>query len=204
PLTDRELTLVIEALLRKAPSKSPLVWSGIMDVIGSIKIPYVSRRTTSLLLRALGEGSDEEAAVASLILIRSGAIERDGWKLLVERVGDLLTSGSERLIDAGLKASVRLTKLPMVFPMDSVIKSVLPALKRLLSSCSDQFIKVKAIDAFDRLREMVIRYYRLHPREAQRVAEELMNLGLVEEAYLIFSSAGALPGRFSYGNRTAL
>ncbi|WP_297499134.1 hypothetical protein, partial [Thermococcus sp.] len=42
PLTDRELTLVIEALLRKAPSKSPLVWSGIMDVIGSIKIPYVS------------------------------------------------------------------------------------------------------------------------------------------------------------------
>ncbi|WP_297506191.1 hypothetical protein [Thermococcus sp.] len=204
PLTDRRLAPIIEVILKKSTSKSPRVWSSIMEVIESIKIPYVSKRTTSLLLRALRDGTAEEIAVASLVLIRSGAVERNDWKLLVERIADLINSNSERLIDAGLTASIRLTKLPVVFPMDAVIKAVLPALRRLLSSCSDQFIKVKAIDAFDRLREMVTRYYRLHPREAQRVAEELARLGLVEEAYLVSSSAGTFTGEFFYGNRTAL
>jgi hypothetical protein len=90
--------------------------------------------------------------------------------------------------------------------MDVLIKELLPALRRLIMDCGDQLLKVRAVEAFDRLRETLVRYYRVRPREAQRVVEELMRLGLVEEAYIISSAIGTIPASpwEAYGNRGRL
>jgi len=202
-LTDRKLTLVFEAMLEKSSSGNPFVWEGIMGVVENVKPPYIFTKSTEFLLDVLRGGSAEGVAVASLILVKWGCLSREEWRLLVEKIADLVDSGTERLIDIGLKSAAILVELPPVFPMDSVVKRLLPALRRLVFSNRDRILRAKALDALDGLREMVIRYYRLHPCEAQKTAEELLDLGLVDEAYLITSTLiSLLPADSTYRRET--
>ena len=186
-LPDSKLASVLEAVVRRSPSPNPLVWEGVIGVVENVKLPYVSPNSTRFLLSVLRSGSAEEVAVASLILVKWAGLGRDEWHLLIERIADLVNSKDVKLADAGLTAALMLTKLPPVFPMEPVVKSLLPSLRRLMFSHRDQFLKVKAVEALDGLQEIVTKYYRLHPRDAQKTAEELLRLGLVEEAHLITS-----------------
>jgi len=201
PLSDEKLSRVISALLSRARRPSPATWEELLTVADTLRMPYVSDKSTSRLTSAAFFGSPEEAAVASLILLNSGAVPKGDWGRLVERISELLASNDPLLVEAGLKAVDSLTKLPPVFPMGVAVRSLVPTLRKLISTTDDHFIKVRAIEAYDKMRDTVVRYYRVRPDEARKTAEELLNLGLIEEAYMITSAAGFLPGLgFSQGN----
>jgi len=194
PLGDRETSKVIATLLRRARRPNGTLWEGLMLTASTVRIPYVSDESTKLLTNALRSGAPEEAAVASIILLNSGAVTRDEWGRLVERISELLGSGDPLLVEAGLRAVDLLAKLPPVFPMDVAVKTLMPTLRKLIASSKDQLFKMRAIESFDRIKDTVVRYYRVRPEEARKTAGELLSLGLIEEAYMISSAAGFLPG----------
>ena len=201
PLGDDKTSRVISTILRRAHSPSPPMWEELLTVATTLRIPYVSEKSTAELTGAAFFGAPEEAAVAALILLSSGAVKREEWGKLVERISEFLGSNDPLLVEAGLRAVDSLTKLPPVFPMGVAVKTIVPTLRKLISSIDDQFVKMKAIDAFDRMRDTVVRYYRVRPDEARKTAEELLSLGLIEEAYMITSAAGFLPSLgLSQGN----
>ena len=200
PLNGEKLSKLVRVLLLTAKTHNGLVWDGLLSAVENIRAPCMSDEVAEFLLEKVRNGSYEEAAIASLILLNSGAVERHGWKSVVERVGEIISTGDPELIEAGLHAAMKLTKLPTVFPMDVVMKSLIPSLRRFISTCNDPIRKQTAIEVFDRLRDMVVRYYRVRPREAQRIAEELSRLGLLEEAYLIASNVASVGGLVSLWN----
>lgn len=190
PLGDDETSRVISTILKRSRNPSPTIWEELLKIATTLRIPYVSGKSTAKLTRAAFSGTPEEAVMASLILLSSGAVKREEWGKLVERISEIIGSNDPLLVEAGLEAVKYLTKLPPVFPIGVAIKTIVPTLRKIISFTDDQFIKMKAIDAFDRMRDTIVRYYRVRPDEARKTAEELLRLGLIEEAYMITSATG--------------
>lgn len=190
PLSGARLLKLVRALMPLSETKNFLLWDGILKVVDNVMAPYIDNETAEELRNILQKGTRREAIIVAEILLETGAIDKNHWTVIVENVAEALLSGEPVLVDAGLVASVKISKLPPVYPMDTLIKELFPALRKLIADCNDQIRKARTIEAFDRLRETLVRYYRVRPREAQRAAEELMSLGLVDEALLISSAAG--------------
>ncbi|WP_297555804.1 hypothetical protein [Thermococcus sp.] len=206
PLNGSRLLKLVKALTNLADTKSPLVWDELLNVVDSVMASYVDDNVAQELKEILNKGTASEAVIVAMILLEIGAIDKDCWTTLVERIASALLSGEPRLVDAGLVASLKISKLPPVYPMDVLIKELLPALRKAMLNCDDHIRKAKAIEVFDKLRETLVRYYRFRPKEAQRVVEELLSIGLVDEAYLISSAIGTIPTSpwEFYGNRGKL
>ncbi|AIU69635.1 hypothetical protein TEU_04380 [Thermococcus eurythermalis] len=190
PLSGARLLKLVRALMPLSETENVLIWDGILKVVDNVMAPYIDNETAEELRNILQRGTRREAIIVAEILLETGAIDKNHWTVIVENVAEALLSGEPVLVDAGLVASVKISKLPPVYPMDILIKELFPALRKLIADCNDQIRKARTIEAFDRLRETLVRYYRVRPREAQRAAEELMSLGLVDEALLISSAAG--------------
>jgi len=193
PLDSSRLLKLVRAITSLADTKNEVVWDELLRVVDSIMAPYIDDGVAGELRRLLQEGTVSEAIIVAMVLLETGAIDRNCWITLVERIAGALLSGEPRLIDAGLVASTKISKLPPVYQMDVLIKELLPALRKTILECDDQIRKARAIEVFDRLRETIVRYYRVRPRKAQRVVEELMRMGLVDEAYMISSAVGTIP-----------
>jgi len=206
PLSGARLLKLVRALTGLAETKNEAVWEELLRVVDSVMAPYVDDNVANELKELLTSGTAGEAIIVAMILLETGAIDNDRWVTLVERVAGALLSGEHRLVDAGLVASTKISKLPPVYSMDVLIKELIPALRKTLLDCDDPMRKAGAAEVFDRLRETLVRYYRVRPREAQRVVEELMHLGLIDEAYMISSAIGTIPMSpwNSYGNRGKL
>lgn len=190
PLSGARLLKLVRALMPLSETENVLIWDGILKVVDNVMAPYIDNETAEDLRNILQRGTRREAIIVAEILLETGAIDKNHWTVIVENVAEALLSGEPVLVDAGLVASVKISKLPPVYPMNILIKELFPALRKLIADCNDQIRKARTIEAFDRLRETLVRYYRVRPREAQRAAEELMSLGLVDEALLISSAAG--------------
>jgi hypothetical protein len=206
PLSSSRLLQLVRAITRLSETKNAVVWDELLNVVDNVMAPYIDDEVASELRALLKDGTAGEAIIVAMVLLETGAIDKDWWITLVQRVAGTLLSGEQRLVDAGLIASMKISKLPPVYPMDVLIKELLPALRKMIVDCDDQIRKARAVEVFDRLRETLVRYYRVRPREAQRVIEELMRLGLVDEAYMISSAIGTIPVSSweSYGNRGKL
>ncbi|MEO2152451.1 MAG: hypothetical protein ABGW50_07330 [Thermococcus sp.] len=206
PLNGARLLKLVRAITGLAETKNAVVWDELLNVVDNIMAPYIDDGVASELKTLLKSGTAGEAIIVAMVLLETGAIDKDCWVTLVERVAGALLSGEPRLVDAGLVASMKISKLPPVYSMDVLIKELLPALRKTIVDCNDQIRKARAVEVFDRLRETLVRYYRVRPREAQRVVGELMRLGLVDEAYMISSAIGTIPTApwEAYGNRGRL
>jgi len=203
PLSGARLLKLVRAITSLAETKNVVVWDELLNVVDNVMAPYVSDDIARELKELLKSGTVGEALIVAMVLLETGAIDKDCWVALVERISSALLSGEPRLVDAGLAASLKVSKLPPVYSMDVLIKELLPALRRTIIDCNDQLRKMRAVEVFDRLRETLVRYYRVRPREAQRIVEELIRLGLVDEAYIISSAIGTIPASpwEAYGNR---
>ncbi|WP_099209694.1 hypothetical protein [Thermococcus henrietii] len=206
PLNGVRLLKLVKAITNLAETRNVVVWDELLNVVDNIMAPYIGDDVACELKELLKNGTAGEALIVAMVLLETGAMDKDCWVVLVERISSALLSGEPRLIDAGLVASLKISKLPPVYSMDVLIKELLPALRRTIVDCKDQLRKMHAVEVFDKLRETLVRYYRVRPREAQRVVEELMRLGLVDEAYIISSAIGTIPSSpwEAYGNRGRL
>ncbi|GAB6136248.1 hypothetical protein [Thermococcus prieurii] len=206
PLNGVRLLKLVKAITNLAETRNVVVWDELLNVVDNIMAPYIGDDVACELKELLKNGTAGEALIVAMVLLETGAMDKDCWVVLVERISSALLSGEPRLIDAGLVASLKISKLPPVYSMDVLIKELLPALRRTIVDCKDQLRKMRAVEVFDKLRETLVRYYRVRPREAQRVVEELMRLGLMDEAYIISSAIGTIPSSpwEAYGNRGRL
>ncbi|WP_297074057.1 hypothetical protein [Thermococcus sp.] len=206
PLNGVRLLKLVRAITAIAETKNTMVWDELLNVVENVMAPYIDDSVAGELKSMLKNGTTAEAIVIAMVLLETGAIDKDCWVTLVERVAGALLSGEPRLVDAGLVASLKISKLPPVYHMDVLIKELLPALRKAMLNCNDHIRKAKAIEVFDKLRETLARYYRFRPKEAQRVVEELLSIGLGDEAYLISSAIGTIPTSpwEFYGNRGKL
>ena len=193
PLSSGKLLKLVRALMPLSETNNFLLWDGILKVVDNVMAPYIDNETAEELRNILQKGTRREAIIVAEILLETGAIDKNHWTLIVENVAGAILSGEPILVDAGLVVSIKISKLPPVYPMDILVKELFPALRKLIINCNDRIKKAKAIEAFDKLREMLVRYYYIRPKEAQKAAEELMSLGLVDEALLISSAAGITP-----------
>jgi len=203
PLNGRRLLRLVGAIRKLAEVENALVWDELLKVVDNVMAPYVDDGVAGELRTILKGGTLGEAIIVAMILLEIGAVDKECWSELIEKIASALLSREPRLVEAGLVAVTKVSRLPPVYPMDVLIKELLPALKKVILECKDQIRKTKAVEAFDRLRETLVRYYRVRPREAQRVVEELMGLGLVDEAYMLSSAVGTIPTSpwGVYGNR---
>ena len=206
PLSGARLLKLVKAIKGLSENRNAMVWDELLKVVENIMAPYMDDGVAGELRSILKNGTTGEAIVVAMVLLETGAIDKDSWMTLVERVAGALLSSEPRLVDAGLVAALKISKLPPVYPMDVLIKELLPALRRTIVDCKDPIRRAKAVEVFDKLRETLVRYYRVRPREAQRVVDELMRAGLVDEAYLISSAVGTIPTSpwEVYGNRGKL
>jgi len=179
-----------------------VAWNEVVELLKATPILVMPESLGSLVRNHLKSQNPRSAVLGAYLMAQSGDLLEEltpEFSSVIHKAFQCSDPGTVELAFMGIG---ELLRAPPMYPLDTVLLSIVPALRRISEESEDVTIRHRAREMLNALLDELRTYYQKNPWELERSVKRLVKENRKEDAILIASLLGDTSILFMAENST--